>query len=149
MVYSILVIVQVIVALSLVGLILVQHGKGADAGAAFGSGASGTVFGAKGSANFMSRATAALATVFFVLSLALAYLVTGASSSTGGGSVTDKLTQPSASQSVTDGAASGGGAAGKAGDASQSGSKTPATPAAGDADQNNDADSDSSPKIPE
>lgn len=75
--YTILVIVQVIVALGLVGLILLQHGKGADAGAAFGSGASGTVFGSRGSANFMSRATSWLATAFFILSLALAYLVQG------------------------------------------------------------------------
>lgn len=94
MVYTILVIVQVIVALTLIGLVLVQHGKGADAGAAFGSGASGTVFGAKGSANFLSRATAALATLFFAVSLTLAYLVNGASSGTvGGGSVTDQLSQ--------------------------------------------------------
>ena len=83
MVYTILVIVQVVIALVLVGLILVQHGKGADAGAAFGSGASGTVFGAKGSANFMTRATAALATVFFAISLTLAYLVNDASAPTG------------------------------------------------------------------
>jgi preprotein translocase subunit SecG len=75
--YTILVVVQVVVALGLVGLILLQHGKGADAGAAFGSGASGTVFGSRGSANFMSRATAWLATIFFIVSLALAYLVHG------------------------------------------------------------------------
>lgn len=75
--YTILVVVQVLVAVSLVGLILIQHGKGADAGAAFGSGASGTVFGSRGSANFLSRATAWLATVFFCVSLALAYLVHG------------------------------------------------------------------------
>lgn len=92
MVYTILVIAQVAIALALVALILLQHGKGADAGAAFGSGASGTVFGAKGSANFMSRATAGLATLFMLASLALAYLVNGAST-TGGGSVTDQLTQ--------------------------------------------------------
>ena len=73
--YQILVVAQVFVAVGLVGLILIQHGKGADAGAAFGAGASGTVFGSKGSANFLSRATAALATAFFVLSLSLAYLV--------------------------------------------------------------------------
>jgi preprotein translocase subunit SecG len=54
-----------------------QHGKGADAGAAFGSGASGTVFGARGSANFLSRATAICATVFFLASLSLAYVVQG------------------------------------------------------------------------
>jgi preprotein translocase subunit SecG len=75
--YTILVIIQVLVAVALVGLILIQHGKGADAGAAFGSGASGTVFGSRGSANFLSRSTAWLATVFFVVSLALAYLVHG------------------------------------------------------------------------
>jgi len=95
MVYTILVIVQVVIALSLVGLILVQHGKGADAGAAFGSGASGTVFGAKGSANFMTRATAALATIFFAISLTLAYLINGASMPTG--SITDQLDSPPAS----------------------------------------------------
>lgn len=75
MLYTILVVVQVLVAISLVGVILVQHGKGADAGAAFGSGASGTVFGARGSANFLSRITAGLAAVFFAISLSLAYLV--------------------------------------------------------------------------
>jgi len=95
MVYTILVIVQVVIALSLVGLILVQHGKGADAGAAFGSGASGTVFGAKGSANFMTRATAALATIFFAISLTLAYLINGASMPTG--SITDQLDSPPSS----------------------------------------------------
>jgi preprotein translocase subunit SecG len=94
MIFTILLIVQVIVAVSLVVLILLQHGKGADAGAAFGSGASGTVFGAKGTANFMSHATAGLATVFMLISLALAYLVSGASLGTSG-SVTDQLTHGS------------------------------------------------------
>ncbi|MDM4770216.1 preprotein translocase subunit SecG [Solimonas sp. SE-A11] len=75
--HTFLVILQVLVGIGLVGLILLQHGKGADAGAAFGSGASGTVFGSRGSANFLSRATAYLATVFFIASLALAYLVHG------------------------------------------------------------------------
>ncbi|MGB7755417.1 MAG: preprotein translocase subunit SecG [Salinisphaera sp.] len=93
MVYTILVVAQVVIALALIALILLQHGKGADAGAAFGSGASGTVFGAKGSANFMSRATAGLATLFMLASLTLAYLVNGASTTGGGGSVTDQLTQ--------------------------------------------------------
>ena len=67
---------HVLVSLAICGLVLLQRGKGADAGAAFGSGASGTVFGARGSANFLSRATAVLATLFFVNSLALAYLTT-------------------------------------------------------------------------
>lgn len=75
--YTILVVTHVLVSVALIGLILIQHGKGADAGAAFGSGASGTVFGSRGSANFLSRATAWLATAFFVLSLALAYIVHG------------------------------------------------------------------------
>jgi len=73
--YTFLVVIQVLAAVALIGLVLIQHGKGADAGAAFGSGASGTVFGARGSANFLTRATAVCATVFFVVSLSLAYLV--------------------------------------------------------------------------
>ncbi|HOP18229.1 MAG: preprotein translocase subunit SecG [Gammaproteobacteria bacterium] len=70
---SILVIVHLFLAIGLVGLILIQHGKGADMGAAFGSGASATVFGSRGASNFLSRTTAILATLFFVTSLALAY----------------------------------------------------------------------------
>ena len=66
--------VQILAALGRLGLILVQHGKGADMGAAFGGGSSGSLFGASGSANFLSRATAAMATLFFVTTLALAYL---------------------------------------------------------------------------
>jgi preprotein translocase subunit SecG len=65
--------VQMLSALGMIGLILIQHGKGADMGAAFGSGASGSLFGASGSANFLSRTTAVLAGVFFVCTLALAY----------------------------------------------------------------------------
>nr|MDP2191020.1 preprotein translocase subunit SecG [Rhodoferax sp.] len=65
--------IQMITALVMIGLILVQHGKGADMGAAFGSGGSGSLFGASGSANFLSRTTAVLAAVFFACTLALAY----------------------------------------------------------------------------
>ena len=65
--------VQMLAALVMIGLILIQHGKGADMGAAFGSGGSGSLFGASGSANFMSRSTAVLAAVFFACTLALAY----------------------------------------------------------------------------
>jgi preprotein translocase subunit SecG len=65
--------VQMITALIMIGLILVQHGKGADMGAAFGSGGSGSLFGASGSANFLSRSTAVLAAVFFACTLLLAY----------------------------------------------------------------------------
>ena len=66
--------VQLLSALAMIGLVLIQHGKGADMGASFGSGASGSLFGATGSANFLSRSTAALATVFFCCTLALAYI---------------------------------------------------------------------------
>ena len=72
-----LLVIHVLAAIGLVGLVLVQHGKGADMGAAFGSGASQSLFGSRGSANFLSRMTAALATVFFLTSLSLAYLYTG------------------------------------------------------------------------
>ena len=72
-VVTIILTVQMLSALGMIGLILVQHGKGADMGAAFGSGGSGSLFGASGSANFLSRTTAILATVFFTCTLALAY----------------------------------------------------------------------------
>jgi preprotein translocase subunit SecG len=65
--------VQMLTALGMIGLILIQHGKGADMGAAFGSGSSGSLFGASGSANFLSRTTAVLAAIFFACTLALAY----------------------------------------------------------------------------
>jgi len=67
-------IIHTLIALSIIGLVLLQRGKGADAGAAFGAGASGTVFGARGSSSFFSRATAVLAAAFFATSLTLAYL---------------------------------------------------------------------------
>lgn len=71
---TIILAVQMLSALGMVGLILVQHGKGADMGAAFGSGGSGSLLGASGSANFLSRATGILATLFFACTLLLAYL---------------------------------------------------------------------------
>lgn len=66
-------VVHVLAALAIIGLVLLQHGKGADMGAAFGGGASGSLFGATGSANFLSRITAVLATIFFVTSLTLTW----------------------------------------------------------------------------
>ncbi|RDU96426.1 preprotein translocase subunit SecG [Trinickia dinghuensis] len=71
---TLIIVVQLLSALGVIGLVLLQHGKGADMGAAFGSGASGSLFGATGSANFLSRTTAILATVFFVTTLALTYI---------------------------------------------------------------------------
>jgi len=75
---------HVLIALVIIGLVLIQHGKGADMGSGFGSGASGSLFGATGSANFLSRATAVLATLFFLTSLGLAYLATHKPKSGGG-----------------------------------------------------------------
>jgi len=74
MVETLILVVHLLVAVVLCGLVLLQHGKGADMGAAFGSGSSGSVFGAAGSANFLSRTTAVLAAVFFLSSLGLTYL---------------------------------------------------------------------------
>lgn len=94
-----LITVHVLVGLAIIGLVLLQHGKGADMGAAFGSGASGSLFGASGSANFMSRATAILAAVFFVTSLSLSYLATNRPKT--GGSVIDVIkTAPAEPASV-------------------------------------------------
>ena len=73
---NVLIVTHVVVALSIIGLVLLQHGKGADMGSGFGGGASSSLFGATGSANFLSRITAVLATAFFILSLALAYVAT-------------------------------------------------------------------------
>ncbi|MCL2644787.1 MAG: preprotein translocase subunit SecG [Betaproteobacteria bacterium] len=77
-IFNLVLLVHVLAGLAMIGLILMQHGKGADMGAAFGSGASGSLFGSSGSANFLSRTTAALATVFFITSLSLAYLASQA-----------------------------------------------------------------------
>jgi len=104
LVFSIVLTIHVLVGLGVIGLVLMQHGKGADAGAAFGGGASGSVFGSSGSANFLSRTTAVFATIFFATSLGLSYLAS------------DKPARPT---SVMEGAAPatipsvGGGAAGE------------------------------------
>lgn len=74
MLHSLLVTLHLALCVGIVGLVLIQRGKGADAGAGFGAGASGTVFGARGSATFFSKATAVIATLFFVTSLALTYV---------------------------------------------------------------------------
>jgi preprotein translocase subunit SecG len=73
---NVAIIVHVLIAAAIIGLVLLQHGKGADMGSGFGGGASGSLFGATGSANFLSRTTAVLAAIFFATSLALAYLAT-------------------------------------------------------------------------
>ncbi len=122
--YNILLMVQIVVALAIISLVLIQHGKGADAGAAFGGGgaagggASGSVFGSRGAGNFLSRTTAILALVFFLNSLALAWLVshrdgTGGSIISDSASPISQIVAPSAtgdvpevpdSETVTEGA---------------------------------------------
>jgi preprotein translocase subunit SecG len=89
----IVVVAHVLVAFVIIGLVLLQHGKGADMGSGFGGGSSGSLFGATGSANFLSRATAVLATVFFLTSLGLAYLATN-KPRTGGGVLDAVKSQP-------------------------------------------------------
>ena len=81
---NVVIALHVLIALGIIGLVLLQHGKGADMGSGFGGGSSGSLFGATGSANFLSRATAVLATVFFLTSLGLAYLATNKPKSGGG-----------------------------------------------------------------
>jgi preprotein translocase subunit SecG len=88
---TILIVFHLFLALGLIGLILIQHGKGADAGAAFGSGASSTVFGAQGSASFLTRTTAVLAALFFITSMTLAYFAAQTREPTG---IMDSMPQP-------------------------------------------------------
>src|SRR5450755_4078734 len=90
---------QIVTALVMIGLVLIQHGKGADMGASFGSGASGSLFGATGSANFLSRSTAGCAAVFFACTLALAYASNDRPRASGG----SLLDRPSASASAARG----------------------------------------------
>jgi preprotein translocase subunit SecG len=110
---TVVLIVHVIAAISIIGLVLLQHGKGADVGAAFGSGASGSLFGATGSANFLSRTTAAAAVVFFFTSLGLAYLAN---------------LRPAATGSVIDAVKTAPAVPGKAGEAAKPASGDPSTP---------------------
>jgi preprotein translocase subunit SecG len=93
---TIIIVVQVLSALTIIGLVLLQHGKGADMGAAFGSGASGSLFGATGSSNFLSKSTGVAAFVFFAATLALAYLGTNRHAASGGGGVMENLPAASA-----------------------------------------------------
>jgi preprotein translocase subunit SecG len=90
--WNLVVAAQILAALVMIGLVLIQHGKGADMGASFGSGASGSLFGATGSANFMSRSTAVCAAVFFACTLGLAYFSNDRSQPASAGSVLDRPT---------------------------------------------------------
>src|SRR6476660_8832192 len=86
---TVIVVIQVLSALTIIGLVLLQHGKGADMGAAFGSGASGSLFGATGSSNFLSKSTGVAAAIFFAATLGLAFF--GHRPTSVGGGVMDKL----------------------------------------------------------
>ncbi len=101
--FSLVLAVHILVAIAIIGLVLMQHGKGADMGAAFGSGASGSLFGATGSANFLSRATGILAAVFFVTSLTLAYIGSNKPKTTG-----SLMQEPVQSQPVSQPASAAG-----------------------------------------
>lgn len=123
--FTLIVVVQVISALAIIGLVLVQHGKGADMGAAFGSGASGSLFGATGSSNFLSKSTGVAAVIFFSATLALAFIGGKRGPATGG--VMDSLPAPASTIPAPASSAPAGTA-----------NPVPATPApAGDAGQAN------------
>jgi preprotein translocase subunit SecG len=106
---NLVVALQILSALVMIGLVLIQHGKGADMGASFGSGSSGSLFGATGSANFLSRSTAVCAAVFFLCTLGLAYTSNDRSTPSSGGSVLDRpaVTAPPTGAAQVPGAASG------------------------------------------
>jgi preprotein translocase subunit SecG len=91
--FNLVIVVQVLSAIAIIGLVLLQHGKGADMGAAFGSGASGSLFGATGSSNFLSKSTALAAAIFFAATLGLSMLASQRGVSTGGG-VMENVTVP-------------------------------------------------------
>jgi preprotein translocase subunit SecG len=105
---TLVLVVQLLSALVMIGLVLIQHGKGADMGASFGGGSSGSLFGATGSANFLSRSTAACATVFFVCTLALAYLSNaGGTRAETGSTVLDQLAPAASAPAAIPGTAPG------------------------------------------
>lgn len=97
---TLMLVVQLLSALVMIGLVLIQHGKGADMGASFGSGASGSLFGATGSANFLSRSTAVCAALFFCCTLALAHFSNDRSQAAPGASVLDRAATPSGAASA-------------------------------------------------
>jgi preprotein translocase subunit SecG len=137
MLLNLIVVLQILTALVMIGLVLVQHGKGADMGASFGSGASGSLFGATGSANFLSRSTAVCATLFLLCTLALAYY-SNDRARPATGSVLDRPqvtvpanSAPAASVPATGAALIPGGAASGAAAAAPATPAVPATPASG------------------
>ena len=126
---TVLMVVQVLSALGVIVLVLLQHGKGADMGAAFGSGASGSLFGASGSANFMSRTTGGLATVFFCATLGIAMLSDRRVAATGSVMEGAAATIPGAVQGSAPAAGSGAPVAGPGPPAGGSGAPAGVSPA--------------------
>lgn len=124
LVWNLVVALQILAALVMIGLVLIQHGKGADMGASFGSGASGSLFGATGSANFMSRSTAVCAAIFFVCTLALAYFSSDGSRPASG----SVLDQPAASAPAASGPLTGAAQVPAAAPAASSGASAVAAP---------------------
>lgn len=102
--FNLVIVVQVLSAIAIVGLVLLQHGKGADMGAAFGSGASGSLFGASGSSNFLSKSTALAAAIFFASTLGLSVLASKGNVSVGAG-VMDNVKAPAPAPAPVGGAA--------------------------------------------
>ena len=94
MLFNLVIVVQVISALAIIGLVLLQHGKGADMGAAFGSGASGSLFGASGSSNFLSKSTAVAAAIFFASTLSLAYMGNNRTRAPADGGLMERMAAP-------------------------------------------------------
>ena len=125
---TLVLVVHLVSALAMIGLVLVQHGKGADMGASFGSGASGSLFGATGSANFLSRTTAAMATIFFICTLGLAYMSNVPRQAAPAGSVLDQAAPAAAAAS---GAAQIPGGGASAPEASAPAAPAPAASGAG------------------
>ncbi|MEO6269890.1 MAG: preprotein translocase subunit SecG [Lautropia sp.] len=125
---TIAMVLQILSALGVILLVLLQHGKGADMGAAFGSGASGSLFGATGSANFLSRVTAALAAVFFVSTLALAFFANARPQAAG--SLMEGVTTPASSVPSLPGSVPSGSSVPPARPAPSPGSAVPAAPGA-------------------
>src|SRR5512134_4018494 len=133
---TLLIVLQVIAAISIIVLVLIQHGKGADMGAAFGGGASGSLFGATGSANFLSRSTGAVATVFFLATLGLAYTgsaVRRPATESGGvmGTVPQSPAAPAAPKDIPTSSAPAPQGAAPTAPATATPSEVPSTPASG------------------
>jgi preprotein translocase subunit SecG len=129
---NIVLVVQLLAAMAMIGLVLVQHGKGADMGASFGSGASGSLFGATGSANFLSRSTAICATLFFVCTLALGYMANhGSRPSSTDSSVLDRAAAAASAPASSASAAADAKAAAAAATDKPAAASAPAAPASG------------------